>query len=151
MLHLIRSVKVSLLVAALGAGAGCAVVPAAQRGNRDLHATARLAGDAPRLLVGGPALLMHVDFDGGDDLALYAVGRKDGTEADCSTVPVGERRLLRPGLPNLVNVVVPANQEICVAPIASRPSAAVRWHARRLDGRPSSGPDKALAFDGLGQ
>jgi hypothetical protein len=150
MIHLIRTVWVSTLLVALAAGAGCAAVPAGQRGNRDLHATARIAGDAPRMLVSGPALLMHVDFDGGNDLALYAVVRRDGTEADCAADAVGERRRLRPGLPNLVNVVVPANQEICVAPMSNRRAASVRWHARRLDGRPA-GDDKALAFDGLGQ
>ena len=147
---MIRTVQLSLLVATLAAGAGCAAVLAGPRGSRDLHATARIAGDAPRVLVSGPALLMHVDFDGGDDLALYAVVRKDGTEADCAAGAVGERRQLRPGRPNLVNVIVPANQEICVAPISNRRPASVRWHARHLDGRPT-GPDKALAFDGLGK
>jgi len=138
-----------MLVATLAAGAGCAAVATVPRGDRDRHATARIAGNAPRVLVSGPALLMHIDLDGGDDLALYAVARKDGTEADCTTDALGERRRLRPGVPNLVNLVVPANQEICVAPTANGGATSVRWHARRLDGRPS-GPDKALAFDGLG-
>ena len=106
---------VSILSIALATGAGCATIAGGHGGRRDVHASTHVAGVGARVLVTGPALLMHVDVEGRDDLVLYAVARKDGTEADCAAEQTSERKRIRPGVPNLVNLPVAAGQTICIA------------------------------------
>jgi hypothetical protein len=96
------------------------------------------------LLVTGPALLMHVNVEGRDDLALYAVARKDGTEADCAGAPTGERKRLRPNVANLVNMTVAANETICIAPAPRGGAASVMWHARRIVGGAAGRSDELV-------
>lgn len=136
----------SILSIVLASGAGCATVGGHGRG-RDVHASAQIAGDTTRVLVTGPALLMHVDIDGRDDLALYAVRRNAGTESDCAAARIGETRRLRPGVPNLVNIQVPADQSICVGAAANTRRAAIMWHARRIEAGSAIGHGEAIAFD----
>jgi hypothetical protein len=112
-----------------------------------LHATTRITGDAARVVVSGPAVLLHVDVDGRDDMALYAVARKDGTAADCAGGAIGERRQLRPGVANRVNMTVAADETICVAAAPSKRSGSVMWHARLIDSRAATGSGAAIAFD----
>ena len=140
-------IRVSILSIALASGAGCATVSGGHGRGRDVHASAQIAGDATRLLVTGPALLMHVDVDGRDDLALYAVRRSAGTGADCAAAPIGETRRLRPGVENRVNIEVPADQSICVGAPANTRSAAVMWHARRIEAGSAIGHGEAIAFE----
>ena len=151
MIRVIRAMQFSFLVGALAAGAGCATMSGGRSGGHDLHATTRVSGDAARVLVSGPALLMHVDVDGRDDLALYTVARKDGSEADCAAAPSGERRRLQAGVSNLVHLAVAADQTVCVAAVPSTRSGSVMWHARRIDGGALVGPGQALAFDAAGR
>jgi hypothetical protein len=145
MLRAIRTIELSVLVGVLAAaGAGCATVSAGRGGGRDLHATIHIGGDTARALLSGPALLLHVNVDGRDDLALYAVARKNGSEADCRADPRGERRRLRPGVVNRVNLAVAADQTVCVAAMPNTHGAAIMWHARRMDGGAATPPAFAL-------
>jgi len=141
-----QAIQLSVLSIALAAG--CATVSGGHARGHDVHATARIAGDAARVLVSGPAWLMHVDVEGRDDLALYAVARKGGTDADCVAArPTVEKKRLRTGVPNRVNLNVAAGETICIAAAGTR-TASVMWHARRLDTTPVAGPGQALALDG---
>ena len=143
----IRGIGFLLLGVVLAGGAGCATAS----GGRDVHASARIAGDHARVLVSGPAWLMHVDVEGREDMSLFAVTRKDGTDADCAAGPTGERKRLRPGMPNLVNMNIGAEETICIAPSPNTRSASVMWHARRIDGDAAAGRGQTLAFDGPGR
>ena len=143
-----QAIQLSVLSIALAAAGGCATVSGGHARGHDVHATARIAGDAARVLVSGHAWLMHVDVEGRDDLALYAVARKGGTDADCVAArPTVEKKRLRTGVPNRVNLNVAAGETICIAAAGTR-TASVMWHARRLDTTPVAGPGQALALDG---
>jgi hypothetical protein len=153
MFRAIKAIQFSILAVAVAAGAGCATGAGGHARGRDVHASTRLAGDAARVVVSGPAWLLHVDVEGRDDLALYSVARKDGTDADCAAGPTGARKRLQPGAPNLVNLTVPAGEAICIAPAPNARTVSVMWHARRIeagDGRPNA-PGQALAYDGPGR
>src|SRR5207248_796025 len=83
----------------LAGAVGCATGLGGLSARRDLHTSARVSGAAPRVLVTGPALLMHINVEGRDDLTVYAVARKTGTEADCTASQTGERKRVHPGVP----------------------------------------------------
>jgi hypothetical protein len=148
LIRAIRSIGFLFFVGALAAG--CATASGGLSRSRDLHATTRVAADGARVLVVGPAVLMHVDVDGRDDLALYTVARKDGTETDCTGPLTGERKHLRPGVANLVNLTVPDGQAVCIAVEPNTRTASVAWHARRIDGGAVSGHGPALALEDIG-
>jgi hypothetical protein len=114
------------LFAAIAAGAGCATT--AGGGARDIHASATVGGVGPRMLTAGPALLIHVDVEGKNDLALYTVARKLGTDADCAASPAGQSVRLRGGVSNHVNVTLNGDEAVCVAPQAGH--AAILWHVK---------------------
>jgi hypothetical protein len=149
MFRINQVIRVGFLSIALTSGVGCATVSGGHARGRDVHASARIAGDGARVLVSGPALLMHVDIDGRDDLALYAVHHERGTDADCGAARIGEPRRLRPGVPNLVNLAVPADQSICVSAAPNARTAAVMWHARRVAPASAVGRGEAIALDEL--
>jgi hypothetical protein len=118
------------LLTAGASGVGCATGSSAPR---DLRSSARLPSATPSLLVAGPALLMHVDVDDPDDqLVIYAVNRKQGTNADCGAGPAGDSLRLHPRRTNPVNLVIPSEQVACVSSSSRR--ASIHWHARRPDG-----------------
>jgi hypothetical protein len=150
MFRAIQAIQLSVLSVALGTAAGCATISGGHAGARDVHATARIGGGGARVLVSGPVQLLHVDVDGHDELALYAVARKDGTDADCvaGAAQTGEKRRLRAGASNQVKMTVAAEETICVAPPASPRAASVMWHARRLDAGTAAGRGPALALEG---
>jgi hypothetical protein len=151
MIRAIRAIGFSFFLGTLaaGTGAGCVTASGGLSRSHDLHAATRVGGDGARVLVVGPALLMHVDVDGRDDLALYTVARKDGTEADCAGPLTGERKHLRPGTANLVNLTVPDAQVVCIAVEPNTRTASVMWHARRIDGGAVSAHGQALALEDL--
>jgi hypothetical protein len=146
-----RAIGGSFFLAALaaGTGAGCATARVLSR-SQDLHAAARIGANGARVLVVGPALLMHIDVDGRNDLALYTVARKSGTEADCAGALTSERKHLRPGVANLVNLAVTDAQVVCIAVEPNTRTATVTWHARRIDGGSAAGRH-AVAFEEPGQ
>jgi hypothetical protein len=150
MIRAIHALGVSFLLTTAAAG-GCATTSGGSFRSHDVHASTRIAGEGGHVLVSGPAWLMHVDVEGRDDLALYAVARKDGTDADCASAQSVERKRLRAGAPNLVNMNVTAEEAICIAPAGNTRSASVMWHARRIDDQPAAGRGQTLAFDGPGR
>ena len=149
MFRINQVIRVGFLSIALTSGVGCATVAGGHARGRDVHASASIAADGARVLVNGPALLMHVDIDGRDDLAMYAVRNEPGNDANCGAARIGEPRRLRPGVPNLVNITVPADQAICVSAAPNARTAAVMWHARRVDPGSAIGHGEAIAFDEL--
>ena len=131
-----------LLFAAAASGVGCATGSSAPR---DLRSSARLPSTAPSLLVAGPALLMHIEVDDPDDqLVLYAVSSKQGTNADCGVGPAGDSLRLHPHRTNPVNLVIPAGQAACVS--SSNRRASIHWHARRPDGDLTTDAGQMLAL-----
>lgn len=148
MIGVVRFTGLSFLVATLATTAGCATAAGRLSRGHDLHSSARVGSGGARVLVVGPAVLMHVDVDGRDDLALYTVKRKNATDADCAGVPTGERRHLRPGVANLVNLTVAEEQVACIAVEPNARSAKVVWHAVRIDGGSDAGHGRAVALDG---
>jgi len=120
-------------------GGGCGVTSAAGhshgRGN-DVRSMARMtAGTGPRVVVAGPARLLHVDVHGDRSFTLYNVARQTGTDADClaaaaaPAISVARANRRRP-----LDLDVPAGQVVCLANAADandRHSAEVSWHARR--------------------
>jgi hypothetical protein len=146
MFRAIQAIQLSVLSIALATAAGCATISAGHAGRHDVHASARIAGDSARVLVSGPASLLHIDVDGRADLALYSVARKSGTDADCAAGTGVEKKHLRPRMQNVMNLDVGAGETICVASAASSQTASVTWHVRRLDAAAGHGP--ALAVDG---
>ena len=151
MFRVSQAVQLSVVSIALATTAGCATVAGGRVAGHDVHASARIARASAHALVSGPAWLLHVDVDGHEDLSLYTVARKDGTDADCSSGATVEKKRLHPGVSNLVNLNVAADETVCIAPAVSNRTTSVMWHARRLDGGSAAGHGPALAFDGPGQ
>src|SRR4051794_29590634 len=108
MFRAIQAIQLSVLSIALATAAGCATISGGHAGRHDVHASARIAGDSARVLVSGPASLLHIDVDGRADLALYSVARKSGTDADCAAGAAVEKKRLRPRMQNVVNLDVAA-------------------------------------------
>jgi len=150
MIRAIRNIGLGFVFGTLAA-AGCATTSGGHGGGHDVHSSARIAGDGARVLVSGPAWLLHVDVEGRDDLLLYAVARKDGTDADCTSGPTVEKKRLRPGQSNPVNLSVAADQTICVGAATKARTTSVMWHARRIDGGAAGGQGPALAFEAAGR
>lgn len=126
-------------------GGGCGVTSAAGhshgRGN-DVRSMARMnAATGPKVVVAGPARLLHVDVHGERAFTIYAVARQTGTDADClaaaaaPAVSVARANRRRP-----LDIDVPTGQVICLANAADATDwrgAEVSWHARR--GAPAPG------------
>ena len=141
------SIFAGLAAIALAAvmGGGCGVTGAAGhshgRGN-DVRSMARMnATTGPKVIVAGPARLLHVDVHGERAFAIYAVARQTGTDADCRgaaaapAVSVARANRRRP-----LDIDVPAGQVACLAngpDAADGHGAEVSWHARR--GAPAAG------------
>lgn len=126
-------------------GGGCGVTSAAGhshgRGN-DVRSMARMnATTGPKVVVAGPARLLHVDVHGERAFTIYAVARQTGNDADClaaaaaPAISVARANRRRP-----LDMDVPAGQVICLANAADATDgrgAEVSWHARR--GAPEPG------------
>ena len=126
-------------------GGGCGVTGAAGhshgRGN-DVRSIARMsAATGPKVVVAGPARLLHVDVHGERAFTIYAVARQTGTDADCRAaaaapaISVARANRRRP-----LDLDVSAGQVICLgnaADAAGERAAEVSWHARR--GAPEAG------------
>jgi hypothetical protein len=99
------------------------------------------ATTGPKVVVAGPARLLHVDVHGERAFTIYAVARQTGTDADClaaaatPAISVARASRRRP-----LDLDVPAGQVICLANAADATGgrgAEVSWHARR--GAPDQG------------
>jgi hypothetical protein len=131
------------IVLAAAMASGCGVTSAAHthgRGN-DVRSTARMdATTGPKVVVAGPARLLHVDVNGDRAFTLYSVARQTGSDADClgtsasPAVSVARASRRRP-----LDIDVPAGHVVCLANEANAGAgqgADVSWHARRGGPRP---------------
>jgi hypothetical protein len=127
-------------------GLGCATGATGAGGRaRDVHASAVVSGGGEgRLLVAGPAVLLHVDVEGRHDVALYTVSAGDGTPADCSRAGDGQRTQVRRGHSNRINLRVGTGEVVCVGAPDAPGVAEVRWHARKLEPGLHDGAQLAL-------
>jgi hypothetical protein len=127
-------------------GLGCATTAARSRGARDVHASTVVSGGGDgRLVVAGPAVVLHLDVEGKNDVALYTVPARDGTQADCDRAGEGQATPIHRGHSNRVNLRVGTGQVVCVSAPATSGRSEVRWHARRLD--PALANGSMVAFD----
>jgi len=121
---------VSAVAAALMAS-GCAVGGSLRQAS-DVRVATRLEGATPKMIVAGPARLLHVDVHGRQALSLYSVKRAAEGSFSCAAVASSDARPLRRGASNALNLVVPADEAVCLANGSgiSRDTE-VAWHARR--------------------
>jgi hypothetical protein len=124
---------VGFAIAAAVMASGCSTAGGMQRAAEVRVATTLDAG-SPKLVVSGPARLLHVDVQGHHSLSIYSVKRGAGGAVNCGDKPGAEARPLRQAASNALNLVVAENEAICVAndgrDVAPR-NADISWHARR--------------------
>ena len=93
------------------------------------------AATAPRVVVAGPARLLHVDVHGDRAFTIYNVARQTGTDADClATASAPAISVARANRRRPLDIDVPAGQLVCLANAPDtndHRSAEVSWHARR--------------------
>ena len=97
------------------------------------------ATTGPKVVVAGPARLLHVDVHGERGFTIYAVARQTGTDADCLAAG-GRARLsvARASRRRPLDLDVPAGQVICLANAAdATDGAAPRCGGTRGAARPS--------------
>jgi hypothetical protein len=119
--------------------AGCGATGLAERARTaDVRLSIPMQADSPRMLVVGPARLLHVDVEGRGVVSLYSVQTVTGLEGDCAGTPLPAAMTLVPDDTNQLNLDVPAGQAVCMAPIKpeDRRLGAVHLHARRTSGEP---------------
>jgi hypothetical protein len=125
----VAGVVVSAIVAL--SMAGCSTAGAAR--HTEVRVATRLETGSPRLVVAGPARLLHVEVRGRRALNLYSVRRGADGQVSCLD---GARTLLRSrlGANNALDLVVAAGEAICVgdgeAGAANPRDTEVSWHAR---------------------
>jgi hypothetical protein len=130
-----RSLALATVLAIAAGSPGCAGASGSIRPRTlDVRGTALVSDREPRMLIEGPARLLHVDVDGKPDVALFRVPHQSGSPADCSRpgVSAAADSLVRSGT-NHVNLEIGADEAVCFAvrPTGDRSQAMnVSWHAR---------------------
>jgi hypothetical protein len=103
----------------------------------EVRVATTLEARSPKLMVSGPARLLHVDVEGHQTLQVYTVKRDAAGEASCSVVPRVEARALRQAATTELNLEVGDDEVVCLANAAGEaPRVDVSWHARRGAGAP---------------
>jgi hypothetical protein len=116
-------------VAAAVMASGCAVGGIE---NAEIRVATKLEGASPKMIVTGPARLLHVDVHGRQALSLYSVKRAADGGFNCAAVAGSDAVPLRQGASNELNLVVPADEAVCVANGSGiARDSEVAWHARR--------------------
>lgn len=124
---------VALAIAVVSIAGGCTTGGASRP--IEVRVATRVETGSPRLVVTGPARLLHVDVHGHRPLNLYSVRRGADGKVSCLDSARGQVRPLRQDASNEVNIVVAAGEAICVTDDddAGTPTARdtdVSWHAR---------------------
>ena len=119
---LLTALGVTLMVGCAHGGAG--------RSERELRGLARVGGEG-RVLVAGPASLVHANLQGTKTVTLFVVERVSGDDGDCAKRPAAQAL---PADATRAQVTVAAGHVLCAAS-ASGPTD-VSWHAH-LDGNPN--------------
>jgi hypothetical protein len=120
--------------AAVFVASGCSVAGAGMQRAAEVRVATTLEVGSPKLIVSGPARLLHVDVHGRQSLNVYSVKRGADGKVSCTDKVPAARLSLRHGASNELNLVVRADEAICMANDASEVSprnADVSWHARR--------------------
>jgi len=120
-------------VAAISMVGGCSTVGASRP--IEVRVATRVETGSPRLVVAGPARLLHVDVHGYRPLNLYSVRRGADGKLSCLDSARGPVRPLRQHASNEVNIVVAADEAICLTDDAAAGAPTTRdtdvsWHAR---------------------
>jgi hypothetical protein len=119
---------VSAVAAALMAS-GCAVGGVDRA---EVRVATRLEGASPKMIVAGPARLLHVDVHGRQELSLYTVKRAADGSFSCAVVASAGALPLRQRASNELNMLVPADEAVCLANGSGvARDSEVAWHARR--------------------
>jgi len=120
---------VSAVAAALMAS-GCAAGGAMN--HAEVRVATKLEGASPKMIVAGPARLLHVDVHGRDALSLYSVKRAADGSFSCAAQASTGARSLRQGASNELNIVVAEDEAVCLANGSGvARDSDVSWHARR--------------------
>ncbi len=125
-------------VAAVFMASGCGVAGASgmQRA-AEVRVATTLEARSPKMIVSGPARLLHVDVRGHQALAVYSVKRGAGGEANCADTARSGAFALRQAATTELNLEVQDGEVICLANAAGdAPNVDVSWHARRGQGTP---------------
>jgi hypothetical protein len=117
-------------VAAALMASGCAAGGGLQ--SAEVRVATQLEGASPRMIVAGPARLLHVDVHGRQELSLYSVKRAADGSFSCASEATSGARPLRHGATNELNILVHEDEAICLANGSGiARDADVAWHARR--------------------
>jgi hypothetical protein len=115
----------------MASGCGVAGASGMQRAAEVRVATTLEAGSA-KVIVSGPARLLHVDVRGRQTLSLYTVKRGASGSVSCTGAPPAATVALRQAASTQLNLEVGDDEAICVASATSgAPSVDVSWHARQ--------------------
>ena len=84
------------------------------------------------MIVSGPARLLHVDVHGRQSLNVYSVKRGADGKVSCTDNVPSARLSLRQGASNELDLLVRADEAVCLSNDASNArNTDVSWHARR--------------------
>ena len=98
----------------------------------EVRIATKLEGASPKMIVAGPARLLHVDVHGRQELSLYSVKRAPDGSFNCAAVASSDALPLRHGASNELNLVVPADEAVCLANGSGiARDTEIAWHARR--------------------
>jgi hypothetical protein len=124
--------------AAIFLASGCAGTGAsAMQRAAEVRVATTLEADSPKLMVSGPARLLHVDVEGHQTLNVYTVKRDAAGEASCAGKTRSAARALRQAASTELNLEVGDDEVVCLANAAGdAPRVDVSWHARRGAGAP---------------
>jgi len=120
-------------VAAVLMASGCNVtgVSNLQRGAEVRVATTLEAG-SPKMVVTGPARLLHVNVQGHKAVSVYSVKRDATGAVNCAATTRSDRQPLRQMASTELNLQVKDDEAVCMAHDATDAGRAdVSWHARR--------------------
>jgi hypothetical protein len=122
---LVASVVLSGIVALGSFGATASASPRIS----DVRAQTVLNAGSPRLVVAGPARLLHVDFEGSRSVSLFSVDSRNGGPDACRTGAPTAKRLLHSNVRNALDLDVASGQTVCL--VADGSSVQVAWHAQQ--------------------
>jgi hypothetical protein len=117
-------------IAALLIVGGCSTAGALRPA--EVRVATQLEAGSPKLVVLGPARLLHVDVHGRQPLELYRVRRGGEGTVSCLDSARTSIRLLRQRASTELNLVVEAGEAICLTAggAGAWRDADVSWHAR---------------------
>jgi hypothetical protein len=126
---------VASAAAAILMASGCNVAGAGGGLQRaaEVRVATTLEGASPKLVVSGPARLLHVEVQGHRMVNVYSVKRGADGSIDCAGTVRSDVQQLRQSASNELNLVVASDEGACLANQAgdAAPRADVSWHARR--------------------